>query len=292
VRAGYWLDPYRSAGIEAQFFILERTSTDFGASSPGNPILAQPFLDVLTGGQAAQLIAFPGTSSGSIAIQDSSRLLGAGVTYRTELCRTCAFGSVSGIVGYRFLSLRDSLAMSPTIVALGPAIIPGTTVAVTDQFDTANYFHGLDLGLKGEVARGPWTLTWLAKIAVGGTFTNVDINGATTITVPGAAAVTTAGGIYALPTNIGRFGSSRLAVASELAADVSYRVTPHLRAFAGWSVLYWTGLVRPGGTIDTALNPNQFPPGLPLAGPARPQPQFDTTDYWAQGFNVGLAYDF
>src|SRR5262249_51829749 len=148
---------------------------------------------------------------------------------------------------------------------------------------------GLDLGLTGDIAGGPWKLTWLAKAAIGGTFSATDISGATVTTVPGVGPATTAGGLLALPTNIGSRDSSRFAVARELAAHVSYQINGNLRAFAGYSVLYWTGLVRPGGVIDSTINPSQLS-GQPLVGPARPQAQFNTTDYWAQGFNVGLAY--
>jgi hypothetical protein len=77
----------------------------------------------------------------------------------------------------------------------------------------------------------------------------------------------------------------------ELAAKVSYQVSNHVRAFAGYSVLYWTGLIRPGGTIDTTINPTQLG-GAPLVGPTRPQAQFNTTDYWAHGVIFGLACDF
>ena len=292
VSAGYWFDPRRTTGIEASFFILDRSATNFAASSGGTPILAQPFVDASTGLQQATLIAFPGLSSGSVAISDTSRLLGAGAVYRTEFCKTCAFGSVSGLIGYRFLRLRDNLAMNSTIVSLGGGAIPaGTMITTTDQFDTTNSFHGLDLGLSGEVANGPWKLMWLAKVAVGGTFADVDINGATTVASPGGGVVTGAGGFYALPTNMGRHSSNRFAVAPELGANVSYQINSNLRAFAGYSFLYWTGLVRPGGAIDSTINPSQIG-GLPLVGPARPQTQFNTTDYWVQGVNVGLAYNF
>src|SRR5262249_10604760 len=106
-------------------------------------------------------------TAGSVAINDTSRLLGAGAAYRTEFCRSCAFGSVSGLIGYRFLRLRDSLVFSSTNVPIGVNFIPGTTIAVTDQFDTTNSFHGVDLGLTGDIANGPWKLTWLAKLAIG-----------------------------------------------------------------------------------------------------------------------------
>src|SRR5262249_40244297 len=197
VRAGYWFDPQRTTGIEAHFFILSPNSTGFAASSNGNSILARPFIDATTGLPAAQLIAFPGFTAGSVAVNDASRLLGAGAAYRTEFCRSCAFGSVSGLIGYRFLRLRDSLVFSSTNVPIGVNFIPGTTIAVTDQFDTTNSFHGLDLGLTGDIANGPWKLTWLAKLAIGGTFTKVGINGATVATVPGVGVVAGSGGFYA-----------------------------------------------------------------------------------------------
>src|SRR5262249_8695129 len=177
ISAGYWLDPHRTAAVEASFFMFDRSSTGFATSSGGNPILAQPFTDATTGLQSARLVAFPGLTSGSIAIGETSRLLGAGAAYRTELCRTCALGSVSGLVGYRFLRLRDSLSINSTSTAAGGGGIPGGTVfTVSDQFDTTNSFHGLDLGLTGDIPHGPWKLTWTAKAAVGGTFADVDIN--------------------------------------------------------------------------------------------------------------------
>jgi hypothetical protein len=284
--AGYWFDSLRSTGMEAQFFILGRQSTDFTASSGGSPILAQPFFNAFTGLPDASLIAFPGLTSGSVAIHETSRLLGAGAAFRMEFCRTCAFGSVSGLIGYRYLRLQDSLSNERTNLDL-----VGDVIAAIDQFNTRNTFHGLDLGLTGEVRNGLWKVGWAAKVALGGTFTNVDINGATVAIPAGGGAILSGGGLYALPTNIGSYGSSRFGLAPELAANMSYQLGNHLRAFVGYNVLYWTGLIRPGGTIDTTLNPTQLA-GAPLVGPARPQAQFNTTDYWAQGVNLGVTCDF
>ena len=39
------------------------------------------------------------------------------------------------------------------------------------------------------------------------------------------------------------------------------------------------------------MNASQFPPGT-LSGAARPNFVFHTTDFWAQGLNVGLEYRF
>ena len=125
-------------------------------------------------------------------------------------------------------------------------------------------------------------------LAIGGTFTQVNINGSTVTTVPGIGSTASAGGFYSQPTNIGNETSSRFAAAPELGLNVGYQFTDRLRAFAGYSLLYWTGLVRPSGTIDTTINPSQAGGGT-LVGPARPQTQLNTTDYWAQGFNLGLV---
>jgi hypothetical protein len=51
------------------------------------------------------------------------------------------------------------------------------------------------------------------------------------------------------------------------------------------------GVVRPGGAIDTVVNPNLIPPGAP-GGPARPAVQFSSTDFWSQGVSIGLAYNY
>jgi hypothetical protein len=42
--------------------------------------------------------------------------------------------------------------------------------------------------------------------------------------------------------------------------------------------------------MDTSININQLNGGI-LAGPARPQVRTNTTDYWAQGFNLGLVFN-
>jgi hypothetical protein len=291
VRAGYWFDPQHSSGIEANVFILDRSSAGFVASSGGTPILAEPFVNTATGAQDSIMVAFPGLSSGSITISDPSRLFGAGADYRLELCRSCALGSVSGLVGYRFLWLRDNLTIDSTEVA-GPASVEpvGTIFAAEDQFATNNFFHGVDLGLRGDIRSGPWSFIWTTKLALGVTISDIDINGAATTIVPGAVPVTTAGGVYALATNIGSFSSSHFAAVPEVAVEVGYQVNADIRVFAGYSLLYWTGLVRPGGAIDTTINPTQI--GGPLAGPAQPQPQSNSTDYWAQGLNIGATYRF
>ncbi|HET7719587.1 MAG TPA: BBP7 family outer membrane beta-barrel protein, partial [Acidimicrobiales bacterium] len=60
---------------------------------------------------------------------------------------------------------------------------------------------------------------------------------------------------------------------------------------AGYTVLYWSSVVRPGDQVDLLVNASQIPSNLlptGLVGPARPAVLFRDTDFWAQGVNLSL----
>jgi hypothetical protein len=282
---GYWFDSARTIGVQASAFGLADARTSFTATSDGTTILARPFLDVTTNAQNAWIIGFPGLSTGNLTIEDTSRLYGANAAVRKQLCTNCFGGPVDALVGYRFVHLGDRLNIVSGQISTNP-LFPGATLSVVEEFSTRNNFHGVDLGLTGTVSTGPWSFRWLAKVAVGATLSDVSIAGSNTITPAGGTPTTTAGGILAQPSNIGSFSSSRLSVSPELSANIAYRIADNARIFAGYNFMYWSGVVRPGGVIDTGVNLNT--PG----GPARPAPLANTSDYWAHGLNVGLAVAF
>jgi Putative beta barrel porin-7 (BBP7) len=99
------------------------------------------------------------------------------------------------------------------------------------------------------------------------------------------------GGLLALSSNSGNFSQTRFAAVPELALKAGYQVAPQWRFVAGYDVMYWTGVQRAGGLIDTTLNPNLIPLPIP-GGPQRPQPVFNTQALLAQGFNFGVRYDY
>jgi hypothetical protein len=295
LRVGAWLDCEQTCGVEADFFMLESSTSGFDASSSGSPILARPFVNALTGLPDAELIAFPGFVAGTFSARETSTLLGTGASLRHNLCCGDCF-RVDGLLGYRYLRLTDRLGISEDLVStdVNSATVPlGTQLKLVDRFDTKNDFHGAELGLTGEFRRGPWALEGLAKVAVGPNHGVVDVSGATTITVPGFAPQTSAGGLLALSSNSGHFDRDRVAVVPELGVKLGYQITPRLRATVGYDFLYWTDVVRPGGQIDTAINPNLLPrPLSPLVGPNRPAPLLSTTDIWVQGVSFGLEFRF
>ncbi len=287
---GYWFDPRHTSGVEASFFGLEQASTGFNASSNGTPILARPFIDANTNLQNSTLIAFPGLLSGSVAASETSRLYGAGALYRREIGSWDA-ARFSLLVGYRFLHASDRLNISSSsTVAAGGQIPAGTVFALTNSFHATSNFHGLDLGVAGEYLRGPWMLEWRAKVALGANLNDAEINGSTAITL-GGVTTTSPGGLLALSSNIGSYSQTRFAAVPDFAVKGGYQFAPAWRVVAGYEVLYWTGVQRAGGLVDTTVNPNLIPPAVG-GGPQRPQAQFDTSPLLAQGFSVGIKHEF
>jgi hypothetical protein len=294
---GAWLDSCQRFGLEVGAFGLEKKGEDFNAFSSGSPILARPFLDATTGQPASELVAFPGLLSGSVAASASTNLVGADALLRANLCCDCN-SRLDLVGGYRYLRLADHLAIRENLVTTAPLspdfIVPGTSFALTDRFDTRNEFHGFDVGLRGEVCRGDWVLRGRADVAVGNNHEVVDVNGATTISVPGAPPpVTHLGGLLALSSNIGQRSKDRTVVIPQFGVQVGYQLTSHLRVYAGFTFLYWSEVVRAGDQIDLAVNPNLLPPVTPpVSGPLRPAPRFENTSFWAQGFDLGLEFRF
>jgi hypothetical protein len=294
---GTWLDCDQKIGIEGSYFLLEAKSNNFFASSNGSAILARPFINANTGAQDSQLVSFPGLVSGSVGANSTSGLFeGAGVLGRYNLCCGCCY-RVDLVGGYRYLHFRDGVDIDEAVLATSTStaslIAPGTTFNVSDHFHTSNQLNAFDVGLTGEVRRGPWSLGWLTKLAVGQNHETIDVNGATVVTVPGSPPVISAGGLLALPTNIGRFERNQASLVPEVGLKVGYQVTPGVRVNLGYTFLYWSEVVRAGQQIDTVINPNLLPPPvIPTTGPLRPAPLFESSNIWVQGISLGVELRF
>lgn len=294
IRLGYWLDPCGTRGVEAAFFALTEKSSTFSAASPEVPILARPIFNVQPGsiGQDAEMVAFPELWDGSIQADSQTQLQGVDVLYRQVLCQD-ATRRVDWSAGYRYLGLDERLAISDfkRFVGTGTGLQVGTTIEEFDRFATQNDFHGGELGLTAELRRRRWTLEVLGKLAVGNNRSQVTINGSTTVTVPDPDVATTPYGLLALPSNSGTYVRDVGTVIPELGITLGYQLTGGLRATVGYTLLYWSQVARPGDQIDLDVNLSQIQPGG-LAGPARPEFIWTSTDVWAQGLSLGLDYRF
>lgn len=296
LRVGGWLDDCRTCGIEASYFFLGESNEDFSASGG---LIARPFYNIVNArqdsqlinvpGQDSQLINFPGVVSGTISVESSNCFNGFDVNFRKNLKCDCC-GRTDFLLGFRYLKLQDDLTIREDLLVTGTdpnsTLLPGTRFQLFDTFDTRNEFYGPQFGLTGEMRRGSAFVNWRGLIAFGTTHKDVTINGATTITQPNGAAATYPGGLLALPTNIGRYSKNDFSVVPELNLNAGYQVTDNLRAFVGYSFIYWSNVTRVGDIIDTTINPTQLPPGT-LVGPARPAFSWHDSDFWAHGVSFG-----
>jgi hypothetical protein len=294
---GARVDPAGLLGVEGNFLWLETKASGFSAASAGSPILARPFVDATTGFHNAERVAFPGDVTGSVdASATSDGLVGAGFFFRGT------FGSagglrLDGLLGYRYLRLSDRLGVAEDLTSVnpnGPAfILPGTRIQVADAFATKNEFHGVDLGLDARFDAGPLSVDVMAQVAAGPCQQDVDIDGSTTVTVPGTAPSTRTGGLLALPTNIGHHSRFTGPVIPELDVSLGYRLTPGVRLSAGYTLLYWPAVVRAGDEVDLTVNPNLLPNSTtPPTGPQRPAFGFQTSHLIAQGLNLALEFSY
>ena len=210
-----------------------------------------------------------------------------------------ADGAVAGrrIGGIRYLRLRETYTFTTSSPYIPP--FPVDVWDTTDRFAATNSFYGAQLGLRARFAQGPWFGTGSAKIALGGMVQAVDVGGSVTTNdyTGNGTTQTFSGGYFALPTNIGSYSRTQLAVVPELAVNVGYRLTPSASIFMAYSLLYASNVVRPGNQVNRTVNTTQSTsytedPAAKLVGPAQPTFAFNDSSFWAQGISVGMAFRF
>ena len=288
-RAGYrvsfgtWLDESDSLGIEFSYLGLGQSVDRTNVTSTGSPILARPFFNADTGAEDIHTIAYPGVLQGTFSCTSTSDFQVAEFLTRWALARAPGY-RIELLGGFRFQQLTDSLDIGDTS---GPGA-PSQSIQILDQFHTRNDFYGGELGIATQWHQCCWSVETNLKLALGSTYSRIDINGSTT-----TATGTLPGGLLALPSNMNMspYTSNQFSMIPELGLTLGYDLTCHLRAMAGYTFMYWSPISRPGDQIDLNVSPSQFPgPGQTTA--SKPEFVQHTCDFWAQGINVGLDYRF
>lgn len=287
---GYQLPAQPCLGVEGRgFFVAERESAATFASR-GEPLLAQPFTNAVTGEPDANRVAMTGVSVGSVTIAAQTGLWGAEANLTADLVDTQF--PLRAIAGFRFLQLQDELnsreqfRVAPDVPGFG-----GNSVDLRDHFQTVNNFYGGQVGLETGWRFGPLTLDFRGQLALGAMQQVADIQGLATVLRPDGSTFLLPGGLYALRSNRGRHHRDELAFIPEVGLNLGWQWTPNLTLRAGYSFLWISSVIRASEQIDPVINVSQFPIRSGddvLVGPARPAVPFDDTDFWAQGLNIGL----
>ncbi len=276
--------------LEGRFWGVEDSTERFFMGSNGSPILARPFFNAVLGVEDALLVAFPGVATGgSVNVLAKNDMLSAEAWLRRTWC-DCGHLRLDLLAGYQFARIDDFLSINSTLTSIDPlAAVPvNTVISATDAFGTQNEFHGLSLGFLLETRKDCWSLEVLGKIGLGNMRQQVSIAGTTNTDPPAGPAVQTAGGLLALPSNIGVYHGNRFTVVPELNLNVAYNFSPTWKIFAGYTVIYYSNAVLAGNQIDRAVNLSQVP-GPPV-GPLRPEFSYVNSDFLIQGINLGAEY--
>jgi hypothetical protein len=303
VTLGGWCDTEQRLGIEGGGFVLQQVANRFSAASneAGTPALYFPIFSEIAGAERGIPIADPlRMFSGSVTAVSSLQFWGAEGNVLCAIYRRpdMTFAMLAGV---RTLSLQEQFQLQNTTRDL----LFGNVVVLNDSFRTSNQFYGGQLGARLNLQRGRLGLDVAVKLAVGSAQQVVDIAGNITqlgpnaLVPPGPGAFP--GGLFAQPSNIGRLNPNTVTVpfmfVPALECKLAYQVTPHFRITAGYDLLHWTDVVRPGKQITHNVNLTQNavldPNGVgTLIGPAQPGPTFLRSDFWAQGMTFGLELSF
>lgn len=301
VRFGWWFANRPNFGVEGEYVGFGTKTENFDAQSNGDPILARPFYNAVTGLNDAELVAFPNLLSGRVRTEATTKLDGAAVRFRRIMCCSsgCGFSPINcgpvpsqsridATIGWRYFQLKETLGVREDLTSLDQNN-QGSFI-LNDNFRTLNQFNGAEIGFQWLGRRGYWSLDMLMRMGIGNTHQQVTIAGTTQSTQNGVT-TNANGGLLAQRTNIGTYSRDQFGIVPELGATLGYQVTQRLRLTAGYSFIYWSNVVRPGDQIDTTVNPNLLPPENPTQTAfLNPRFSFRETDYWIQGLSLGGDY--
>jgi hypothetical protein len=77
-----------------------------------------------------------------------------------------------------------------------------------------------------------------------------------------------------------RFSRDDFSVVPEFGLNLNYQISQNMRAYIGYTLIYWFNTTRPGD-VSGASNPRVTLPSQP-----------DSSDFWAQGLNAGFEFRF
>lgn len=297
VTAGYALTD--RWGLEGNFLYTPTRSTSRAVSSSGqrgSTDLLLPFFDVTENAERTTEISFAPSFSGSAREELTNSLMGAEANGTWALMPRQPF-QVDFLGGFRWLRLHETYTISTSSPFIPPN--PVDVWTTKDRFDAFNNFYGAQLGARARYNWGRFFVNGALKFGMGAMVQTVDVQGklVTNDFTDLGPTQTFSGGYFALPSNIGSHTRTVFAVVPEIGINVGYQITPWASVFVGYSFLYTNNVVRPGNQINRAVNPNQSvaytgDPSTVSGVPATPAFKFNSSDFWAQGVNVGLGFRF
>jgi hypothetical protein len=298
LRAGVAVDGCCEWWLVTDWLALPTYADTFSAASSGNPILARPFYDEAIQSPNSELVSFPGLVAGGIVVDASNDFWSAGIALQKCVlccpCGACDSGyRLDLLAGYRFLELSDNVQVDERLIATdvqGPLLL-GTQFEVHDEYASHSYFHGIELGIRGEWARNRYFMSGELRAAVGPSYHRLNVSGLTRVSVPGQPPLAFSGGLLTQSDQLGEHTDREFAVVPQAEVRVGRRFTDRLSCSIGYTFVYWSQVVRAGEQIDTSIDSSALPSGASNPGATREIP-LQSSSFWAQGLTARLEWQY
>ena len=295
VTLGVFLDSQARYSLDGTAWAIfpGRQSVTFVSDTQGNPLITRPVRATDDFPQSFY-VAVPTLVAGSTKIDFTSNLGSAEMNGRYHGCLGNR-GRYDFLIGARYARLQERMQIEDNYSGIDgfQVLYNGgdvSSIVRQDIFGTTNHFVGGQIG-----ARLAWDHRWLnitgfAKIGLGATIQQVDIEGSTTGSNLNAT-TTSAGGILALPTNIGNYQRTVFSVLPEAGVNFGINVTEHVRLQLGYSGMLWNRVVRPGSAYTNVINSGLSPTAINFGnvnGTIAPNFRFNDEVFWVHSLSLGV----
>lgn len=284
VMLGRWSDPHRVQAVQARFWALEEQDFGFTANNTSTFAIGIPYLDAnLLNADTIFPVIDPANAGESLNIAYDSNVLGADITIR-HLWNRGLGGRIDVVYGYQYFRLDETLDIA---LATRRDDAINRLLTINDRFDIANNFHGAKLGFNVRYDENAWAFDGMFTLALGGIERKAALTGVGNIQNldnPLEPPAPQPGGLFVQPSNAGNNSSSTFAVSPEVNVGLAYRLNHHMHFRVGYSYLMVTDVLQVHRTIDRSISLDQ-------ANPA-PSRNFNYGDYWVQGLNLGLTFNY
>ena len=288
---GTYFNDCKSYGILLRFYDVGNNTLSYNSTPTSEPVVMRPFFSTANNAQSTIAVNYPNSTSGSLNANISSDMYGGDILFRRLILRDCA-GRLEFLAGYQTARLADSLTINSTTTALTNTPAPAGTISqLADNFKTTNRFNGMALGLNGIMQERCWSLSGMVKLGFGNMERSVDIDGSSTITVPGnpGSTSTSANGLLARNTNAGNYVQSTFIVSPETNLTLGYRLNRRLEATVGYTYLGLPKVARVANQLDPQLASNL---SNPPTGASTPSFSLLSSNYALHSLNYGLQWRY
>lgn len=288
---GTWLTADRLYGLQFRYWMAGDKNDNFSFTDTDFPILARPFLNTTTAtaAQDTQVIAYPNTKSGGIAVSSTSRLYGLNLLIRRAAYQD-RFSRIDWLYGYQHIGLRETLGINTntTVIDTTDPLL-GSSIAVSDNFRTSNDFNGVVYGLMSSRRFGGLTLESTVRLGVGNLRRTASAVGSTVTTSADGSSASSNQGLLARNTNSQPVSDNTIVVVPEVGINVAYCLRQNLQFNVGYNYMLVPKVAQASQQLDPRLASNLSDP---LTGSLDPTLNLQGRNYWIHGLGLGLQWNY